>query len=92
MSLSHPLPHSLFFAVPPPLLPCGWACRYCGQPELLMAALLLHCPIAVYVRWAGAGPPAARPLRQIQVYGRQWRRRAAMSSSGSPPYLHAQPQ
>lgn len=72
MSLSHPLPHSLFFAVPPPLLPCGWACRYCGQPELLMAALLLHCPIAVYVRWAGAGPPAARPLRQIQVYGRQY--------------------
>lgn len=45
---------------------------YGGEPELLMAALLLHCPIAVYVRRAGAGPPAARPLRQIQVYGRQY--------------------
>lgn len=45
---------------------------YGGEPELLMAALLLHCPIAVYVRAGGAAPPAARPLRQIQVYGRQY--------------------
>lgn len=37
-----------------------------------MVALLLHCPIAVYVRRGGPGPPASRPLRQIQVYGRQY--------------------
>lgn len=46
--------------------------RYGGEPELLMAALLLHCPIAVYVRQRGAGPPGTGPLRQIQVYGRQY--------------------
>lgn len=37
-----------------------------------MAALLLHCPIAVYVRQRGSGPPGTGPLRQIQVYGRQY--------------------
>ncbi|KAA8494943.1 OTU domain-containing protein [Porphyridium purpureum] len=36
-----------------------------GEPELLMLALIIHSPIAVYLR-QGAG------FRQIQVYGRQF--------------------
>mmetsp|Transcript_10330 Transcript_10330/g.18612 ORF Transcript_10330/g.18612 Transcript_10330/m.18612 type:complete len:504 (-) Transcript_10330:44-1555(-) len=36
-----------------------------GEPELLMLALVLHCPIAVYLRKAPS-------FQQIQVYGRQF--------------------
>jgi hypothetical protein len=37
-----------------------------GEPELLVLAKILHCPIAVYILVNGR-------YRQIQVYGRQYR-------------------
>lgn len=37
-----------------------------GEPELLVLAKILHCPIAVYIQVNGR-------YKQIQVYGRQYR-------------------